>query len=242
MSALADFGPRDCPGTRPLEGHVVRVEPIVDDRHFDALFAAFAEDSTGGIFDHLPYGPFADRAAFRAWAEATYLADDIRFHAILPSAAGRAEGVAALMRTDTANGVTEIGHICLAPSLQRSRAASEAFYLIMERVFDELGYRRLEWKCDDRNQPSKRAAERLGFVYEGLFRQHMIVKGRNRDTAWYAIVDRDWPRVRSGFEAWLAPDNFDTEGRQRRALAPVRESLAARQQGEAVIIPAPERS
>nr|WP_210348909.1 GNAT family protein [Aurantimonas marina] len=223
---MANYGPRQLPGTQPLEGHGVRVEPIVDARHFDALFAAFSKDRKSEIFDHLPYGPFADQAAFHRWAEATYLADNIRFHAILPSAAGRAEGVAALMRTDTANGVTEIGHICLSPSLQRSRAASEAFYLIMKRVFDELGYRRLEWKCDDRNQPSKRAAERLGFVHEGLFRQHMIVKGRNRDTAWYAIIDQDWPRVRSGFEAWLAPDNFDAAGRQRRGLTEMRESLA----------------
>lgn len=225
MSALANYAARQPPGTQPIEGHGVRVEPIVDARHFDALFAAFSEDREGGIFDHLPYGPFADQAAFHRWTEATYLADNIRFHAIVPSATGRAEGVAALMRTDTANGVTEIGHICLAPSLQRSRAASEAFYLIMNRVFDELGYRRLEWKCDDRNQPSKRAAERLGFRYEGLFRQHMIVKGCSRDTAWYAIIDRDWPTIKAGFEAWLAPDNFDTEGRQRRGLAEIRESL-----------------
>ncbi len=229
MSALANYGPRQLPGVTLIEGRLVRVEPIVDDRHFDALFAAFAQDGEGRIFDHLPYGPFADQAAFRRWAEATYLADNIRFHAILPSATGRAEGVAALMRTDTANGVTEIGHICLAPSLQRSRAASEAFYLIMNRVFDELGYRRLEWKCNDRNQSSKRAAERLGFVYEGLFRQHMIVKGRNRDTAWYAIIDCDWPVVKAGFEAWLAPANFDAEGRQQRALAEMREGLAALQ-------------
>lgn len=229
MSALANYAPRQFPGTQPIEGHFVKVEPIVDHRHFDTLFAAFAEDREGRIFDHLAYGPFADRAAFRDWAQATYLADTIRFHAILPLATGRAEGVAALMRTDTANGVTEIGHICLAPSLQRSRAASEAFYMIMRRVFDELGYRRLEWKCDDRNQPSKRAAERLGFRYEGLFRQHMIVKGRNRDTAWYSVIDRDWPAVKAAFAAWLAPDNFDAEGCQRRALTEIRDGLAAGQ-------------
>lgn len=229
MSALTDFAAREFPGTQPIAGHFVKVEPIVDHRYFGALFAAFAEDGQGSIFDHMAYGPFADEAAFRRWAEATYLADNIRFHAILPLTTGRAEGVAALMRTDTANGVSEIGHICLAPSLQRSRAASEAFYLIMRRVFDELGYRRLEWKCDDRNQPSKRAAERLGFRYEGLFRQHMIVKGRNRDTAWYAIIDRDWPTVKVGFEAWLAPENFDAEGRQRCGLAEIRDGLAAGQ-------------
>jgi len=226
VNRLTDFAARQFPGTQPIEGHFVKVEPIVDARHFGALFAAFAEDGQGSIFDHMAYGPFADEAVFRSWAETTYLADNIRFHAILPSSTGRAEGVAALMRTDTANGVTEIGHICLAASLQRSRPASEAFYLIMRRVFDELGYRRLEWKCDDRNQPSKRAAERLGFRYEGLFRQHMIVKGRNRDTAWYAILDRDWPTVKAGFEAWFAPENFDAEGRQRRGLTEMRESLA----------------
>lgn len=226
MSALADYGSRQFPGTQSIAGHFVKVEPIVDHRYFGALFAALAEDGQGSIFDHMAYGPFADEAVFRSWAEATYLADNIRFHAILPLTTGRAEGVAALMRTDAANGVTEIGHICLAPSLQRSRAASEAFYLIMRRVFDEMGYRRLEWKCDDRNQPSKRAAERLGFRYEGLFRQHMIVKGRNRDTAWYSILDSDWPTVKAGFDAWLAPENFDAEGRQRRGLTEMRESLA----------------
>ena len=226
MSALADYGSRQFPGAQPIAGHFVKVEPIVDARHFEALFAAFAEDGQGSIFDYMAYGPFADAAVFRRWAEATYLADNIRFHAILPLTTGRAEGVAALMRTNTANGVSEIGHICLATSLQRSRAASEAFYLIMRRVFDELGYRRLEWKCDDRNQPSRRAAERLGFRYEGLFRQHMIVRGRNRDTAWYSLIDGDWPTVKAGFDAWLAPENFDAEGRQRRGLTEMRESLA----------------
>ncbi len=144
------------------------------------------------------------------------------FHAIVPSSSNRAEGVAALMRIDPANGVIEIGHICLSPGLQQTRAATEAFALLFSRVFDELGYRRLEWKCNDQNMPSKRAAARLGFTFEGVFRQHMVTKGRNRDTAWFSIVDAEWPKVKAGFDAWLQPENFDARGRQRRSLSQLR--------------------
>jgi RimJ/RimL family protein N-acetyltransferase len=132
------------------------------------------------------------------------------------------------MRITPEHGVIEIGHIWFASALQRTRQATEAIYLLARHAFDDLGYRRFEWKCDSLNQPSRRAAERFGFVFEGVFRQHMVIKDRNRDTAWFSILDGEWPLVRAAFEAWLAPENFDEEGRQRRPLAEVRNSLAGR--------------
>lgn len=218
---LAGWTARPRPGEAPIEGRAVRVEPIVDARRFEELWEAYAEGDAS-LWRWMSYGPFGGKAEFMRFAETTYLAPDILFHAIVPHSSGRAEGVAALMRTDAANGVTEIGHICLAPTLQATRAASEAFYLMMVRVFDELGYRRLEWKCDSRNAPSRAAAERLGFTYEGLFRKHMIVKGRNRDTTWFSIVDSDWPALKAGFRAWLDDANFTADGRQKARLAEMR--------------------
>ncbi|MEX6505272.1 GNAT family N-acetyltransferase [Jiella sp. M17.18] len=226
MSDLTDFMPRAAPGHEPISGGTVAVEPIRDASRFDELFAAFSADAAGSLWAWLPYGPFADRDAFRAFAERTYLAQDIVFHAIIPASSGRAEGVAALMRTDRANGVTEVGHVCLAPSLQKTAAATEAFFLLMRRVFDELGYRRFEWKCDSGNIPSRNAALRLGFRFEGVFRQHLIVKGRNRDTAWYAMLDHEWPALKAGFETWLGDDNFDASGGQIRSLGAVRKEAA----------------
>ena len=239
MSDLAAFDPRAFPGDETMTGLHVTVEPIVDERRFGELFEAFADDPDGQVFTHLAYGPFRTREGFKTFARRTYLADDIVFHALIPSAksrgapgasaatgAGKAEGVMALMRIDTGNGVAEIGHICLAPRLQRTVAASEAVFLLMTRIFAELEYRRFEWKCDDANGRSKRAAERFGFTYEGLFRQHMVVKGRNRDTAWFSILDGEWPQVRNAFEAWLDADNFNADGRQRRSLAEIRKALA----------------
>ena len=222
LSDLGGFAPRAWPGTEPMDGRFVRVEPIVDKGRFDELYDAFAADRSGRIFDYMSYGPFADREAFHSFARDIYLSGDMRFHALVPASTGRAGGVAALMRADRGNGVIEIGHICLAPSLQQTAAASEALFLILDRALGELGYRRLEWKCNDANLASRRAAERLGFRYEGTFRQHMIVKGCNRDTAWFSIVDSEWPAIREGFEAWLAPDNIDADGRQRRRLEEMR--------------------
>ncbi|WP_279482561.1 GNAT family protein [Aureimonas sp. SK2] len=217
---LSHWEPRELPGHRTMIGNHVRVEPIRDARRFAELHAAF--EGHDRLWDYLAYGPFETAEDFGRFANTTYVGADPMFHAIVPTLSNRAEGVAALMRLDPANGVVEIGHICLSPGLQQTRAATEAFFLLFERVFDELGYRRLEWKCNDRNAPSKRAAERLGFHHEGLFRQHMVSKGRNRDTAWFSIIDGDWPKVRAGFEAWLDPDNFDRNGRQRRSLAQCR--------------------
>lgn len=222
MITLDQWTTRPRPGRQPLSGTSVHVEPIVDASRFGQLYEAFSAPGSDALWDYLPYGPFADRTSFESFAERTYRTEDPLFHAIVPVQSGKAEGVASLMRIDPPNGVVEIGHICLARSLQGTRAATEAFYLLLRRVFEELGYRRLEWKCNAANAPSKRAAERLGFTFEGLFRQHMIVKGANRDTAWYAILDSDWPALAKAFESWLAPENFDADGRQRWSLADFR--------------------
>jgi RimJ/RimL family protein N-acetyltransferase len=207
------------PPRTPLEGRYCRVEPLDPDRHAAALHQANLEDAENRIWTYLPYGPFETLDDYRAWMAASCLGDDPLFHAIIDKSRGVACGVASYLRIDPPFGVIEVGHINFAPRLQNTRAATEAMYLMMRRVFDELGYRRYEWKCNALNARSCRAAERLGFRHEGIFRQATISKGRNRDTAWYAILDRDWPAVRQAFEAWLDPANFDADGRQRESLS-----------------------
>jgi RimJ/RimL family protein N-acetyltransferase len=198
-------------------GRTCRIEPV-EPSHAGPLHDAFAADRDGRDWTYLPYGPFTDAAALRGWMEQACLGDDPLFHTVIDAATGRPLGLASYLRIEPAVGVIEVGHIHYAPALQRSVAATEAMALMMCRVFDELGYRRYEWKCDALNAPSRRAAERLGFRFEGVFRQATITKGRNRDTAWYAIIDRDWPDIRTAFERWLDPANFDGDGRQRRRL------------------------
>ncbi len=209
---------RPRPPRAPMAGAACRVEPL-DPAHGDDLFAAYAEDREGRIWTYLPYGPFASREAFGAWLAERAAGEDPLFHAIVERASGRAQGVASYLRLEPAVGVIEVGHINLAPRLQRSSAATEAMFLMMRRVFDELGYRRYEWKCDALNERSRRAAERLGFRFEGVFRQATIYKGRNRDTAWYAIVDRDWPALKLLYKRWLDAANFDADGRQKVPLS-----------------------
>jgi RimJ/RimL family protein N-acetyltransferase len=208
--------PRPRPPRSPMRGQWCDVVPLDPDAHAAALYAAYAEDAEGRIWTYLPKGPFADLAAYRAWVDETCLTDDPMFHTILVE--GQPLGVASLMRIDPANGVIEVGHINFAPALSRTRAATEAMFLMMSRAFDELGYRRYEWKCDALNAPSRSAALRLGFTHEGTFRQATTYTGRNRDTAWFAITDGDWPRLKAGFQAWLDPANFDENGRQRTRL------------------------
>lgn len=222
---LSAYAPRQHPGAARLEGRLVRLERVVP-AHLPALYAAFSAPGAEGNWTYLPYGPFADAAAFEAFAERTYFGDDPCFFTVLSRETGAPLGVLSLMRIDTANGVIEVGHICFSPALQRRPEATEAQYLLMKHVFDTLGYRRYEWKCHNDNAPSHAAALRLGFSFEGLFRQHMIVRGRNRDTAWYAILDHEWPALRSAFETWLSADNFDAEGRQRRRLQDCRPAMA----------------
>lgn len=208
--------PRPRPPRSPMQGHWCEVLPLDPDAHAAGLYAAYAADTEGRIWTYLPQGPFADLAAFRAWMDATCLSDDPLFHTILVD--GQPMGVASLMRIDPANGVIEVGNINYAPALSQTRAATEAMYLLMARAFDTLGYRRYEWKCDALNAPSRHAAARLGFTYEGTFRQAIVYKGRNRDTAWFSILDSEWPRLKAGFEAWLDPSNFDANGQQRHRL------------------------
>lgn len=218
---VSGWQPRPLPPATPLEGRFARIERLDPTRHAADLYAANAADQSGAMWTYMGYGPFADAAAYRAWAEDMAPKSDPLFHAIVDRASNSARGVASFLRIDSGNGVIEVGHIAYAPSLQRTSTATEAMYLLMRRVFDELGYRRYEWKCDALNAPSQAAARRLGFTYEGTFRQAMIYKGRNRDTAWFSIIDRDWPRLKAGFEAWLAPANFDEAGRPRQSLGAV---------------------
>jgi len=202
-----------------MVGRFCRVEPLDAERHAADLFAANQLDAEGRNWTYLFQEPFRDLQSYRAWLEQVAKADDPLFHSIVDAKTGKAVGVATFMRIDRANGVIEVGNINYSPLLQRTPAATEAMFLMMARVFDELKYRRYEWKCDSLNAPSRAAALRLGFQYEGLFRQAVIYKGRNRDTTWFSMVDSEWPRLKRAYEQWLAPENFDGEGRQKRGLS-----------------------
>jgi len=206
------------PPRTALEGRYCRLEPLDPAHHAGDLHAANSLDPDGRMWTYMGYGPFGSEAEYRTWAESVAGDGDPLFMTILDAENGKAAGVASYLRVQVEMGVVEVGHIAYSPALQRTRAATEAMYLMMARVFDELGYRRYEWKCDALNAASRKAAERLGFVYEGIFRQALVYKGRNRDTAWYAVIDKDWPALKSAFEAWLAPENFDADGRQLRPL------------------------
>ena len=222
--ALPDWTPRPAPPRTAMTGRLCRVEPLDPSVHAADLLEAFSADREDRIWTYLPYGPFADLQAFRTWMTESCLGEDPFFHAIVDGESGKALGVASYLRITPAVGVIEVGHINLSPALQKTPKATEAMYLMMARVFDELGYRRYEWKCNALNAGSCAAAERLGFTFEGIFRQATIAKGRNRDTAWYSILDKEWPRAKAAFESWLAPENFDGEGRQIRSLAEIRAS------------------
>jgi RimJ/RimL family protein N-acetyltransferase len=206
------------PPRTALAGRYCRVEPLNPARHADELFRASALDATGRNWTYMSYGPFDTLEAYRGWMQSYCLGDDPLFHAIVDNATGRAVGVASYMRIDPRNGSIEVGHINYSPLLQRKAAATETTYLMMKRAF-ELGYRRYEWKCDALNAPSRAAAQRLGFSFEGVFRQATIYKGRSRDTAWYAAIDSEWPELERAFRRWLDPANFDTQGNQRLRLS-----------------------
>ena len=216
---LPNWTARPFPPRTPMEGRFARLEPIDAARHTDELFDAFAESRDGSIWTYIAYGPFAEKSALRALLADREKTQDPIMYAIRDKAAGRALGVATHMRIDPPAGVIEVGGITYGPALQRTPVSTEAMFLMMRRAFDELGYRRYEWKCDALNAPSRAAALRLGFRFEGIFRQATVYKGRNRDTAWFSIVDSEWPALKAGFERWLAPENFDGGGRQLRSLA-----------------------
>ncbi|HJU31399.1 MAG TPA: GNAT family protein [Hyphomicrobiaceae bacterium] len=202
-----------------MQGRFARVEVLDADRHGEDLFAANRLDAAGRNWTYLNIGPFERFEDYRAWLDRVCGKSDPMFHAVVDLATEKAVGVAAYMRIELAHGCIEVGSINYSPLLQRKPAGTEAMYLMMARVFDELGYRRYEWKCDTLNAPSRAAAARLGFTHEGLFRQAVVNKGRNRDTDWFSIIDSEWPALKAAYEQWLAPGNFDAGGRQRRLLA-----------------------
>ena len=206
------------PPRAAMAGRYCRVEPIEPARHARELYDANALDPSGRNFTYGTAGPFESFDAYRRWMETSCLGDDPLFHAIVDMTLGKATGVASYLRIDPGNGAIEVGHINYSPLLQRKRAATEAMYLMMKRAF-ELGYRRYEWKCDALNAPSRVAAQRLGFSYEGVFRQAVVYKGRSRDTAWYAAIDGEWPELERAFLRWLDPENFDSGGNQRVRLS-----------------------
>jgi RimJ/RimL family protein N-acetyltransferase len=215
---LAHWTPRPRPTAPALEGRWCRLERLDPARHGDSLYEASAAPGVEARYRYLFEGPPADRAGFDAWLMRAAAGEDPRFYAVIDPATGRAEGRQGLMRITPEHGVIEIGSILWGPRIAKTRIATEALYLFARYALDDLGYRRFEWKCDAANAPSRGAAERFGFTFEGIFREHMVVKGRNRDTAWFAIVDRDWPAIRAAMERWLAPGNFDADGKQRQRL------------------------
>jgi RimJ/RimL family protein N-acetyltransferase len=202
-----------------LRGDRVSLEPLDPARHADALAESADVDR---VWAYLPYGPFAERAAFDDYLAALAASEDPLAYAIVDPAASAARGVCTFLRIEPAHGAIEIGHIWMSPALQRTREATEAIFLLARHAFEALGNRRLEWKCNALNAASCRAAERFGFTYEGTFRQAQVIKGRNRDTAWYSMLDREWPAIRAGFAAWLDDANFDAQGRQRARMADLR--------------------
>lgn len=225
--AVAAWMPPQRPPRATMTGASCRLEPLDPARHAADLFDANRVDTAGRMWTYLAYGPFDTLDAYRAWAQRMSQTDDPQFFAVIDGASGRAAGVASFLRIDPPNGSIEVGHIAYAPPLQRTRAATEAMYLMMQRAFT-LGYRRYEWKCDALNARSRAAAQRLGLSYEGVFRQATVYKGRNRDTAWYAAIDREWSRLDAAFTTWLRPENFDAAGCQRTHLAALTAPILAR--------------
>ncbi|MCJ2143637.1 GNAT family N-acetyltransferase [Methylobacterium sp. E-066] len=219
---LPDWTPRPRPPRAPMEGRFCRIVPLDAEAHAAGLFATYSAAPDQRNWTYLPDEMPESEAVFRVRLEARAASEDPLFHTILDPASGAPLGIASYLRIDPGNGVIEVGHLHFGPQLQRAPAATEAMALMMARAFDELGYRRYEWKCDSLNAPSRAAALRLGFTFEGIFRKATVVKGRSRDTAWFSITDAEWPRVRAGLKAWLDPANFDADGRQRRGLAALR--------------------
>lgn len=219
------------PARTPLLGHYAHVEPLHPRNHARELWNA---SHTGGeddrIWDYLGYGPFSSVETFQSWLRDCSSVADPTFYAIRDRRNGLASGMASFLNIHPNTGVIEIGHIWLGLGLQNTTAATESLYLLMRYAMDDLGYRRLEWKCDALNQPSRNAAVRLGFAFEGIFYRHLIVKGKNRDTAWFSILDTEWPRIRDNFEAWLSLSNFDEDGRQLRSLGEMNRALRAESQ------------
>lgn len=224
---LENWQPRPRPERKVMEGRYVKLEPLDAEKHGDGLYAASSVADADARFAWLPDHAPQSRAAFQPWLEKAAASPDPLFFAVIDKQSGKVAGRQTLMRIDAANGVIEIGNIYWGPLVSRKPAATEAQYLFAAYAFDELGYRRYEWKCNNANAPSKRAAERFGFKFEGIFRQHLVVKGENRDTAWYSIIDKEWPALKQAYQAWLDPANFDAEGRQKKRLEELRAEFGA---------------
>lgn len=220
---LSGWTARPRPGHAALEGRTVRLEALDPARHGDGLYAVSTVPDAGERFRWLGDYPPLSREAFQEWLEQAAASADPFFHVVIDQETGAVGGRQALMRIDPSNGVIEVGNIYWGPGISRTVRATEALYLVARHVFEDLGYRRFEWKCNNANEPSRRAAERFGFTHEGLFRQHMVVKGENRDTAWFSMLDSEWPALKSAFDGWLDPANFDKEGRQRKRLEAFRD-------------------
>ncbi len=213
---------RTPPQRRTIEGRYCRLEPLDAARHTSDLYSAYCQAGDDRDWTYMVMGPFADEDSYRCYLDGAAASSDPLHYAVIDRRSGRAVGTLALMRIDLKNGVVEVGTVMFSPALKRTPISTEAQYLLMRYVFEDLGYRRYEWKCDSLNEPSRKAAARLGFQYEGMFRQALVYKGRNRDTAWFSIIDSEWPALRTAFEAWLAPENFDQHGAQRLALSAMR--------------------
>lgn len=219
MTDLSQWQGVPRPQRVPLDGLYARLEPLDPARHGDDLYAAAIAPGAADRFRYLFETVPSSRADFDAWLVKVATSDDPLFFAVIDKATGKAEGRQALMRIDPTHGVIEIGSIHWGPAIARSRVATEALFLFARYAFETLGYRRFEWKCHNGNEPSKRAAERFGFTFEGIFRQHMVAKGANRDTAWFSIIDSEWPRLAVAYSRWLDPANFDGTGQQRQRLS-----------------------
>jgi RimJ/RimL family protein N-acetyltransferase len=224
---VTGWQPRERPARVTIEGEFCRIEPIDLERHAADLFEAYGKAPDGRDWTYLFAEPFADFAAFREYLAKAAISSDPFHYAVIDRASGKAVGTFALMRIEPVHGVIEVGSVTFSPLLKQTPLSTEAQYLLMRYVFDELGYRRYEWKCDSLNAPSRKTALRLGFQFEGIFRQAIVYKGRNRDTAWFAVIDTDWPLVKSAFEQWLSKENFDAGGKQRATLASLREAAAS---------------
>jgi len=219
---MQDWTGCEFPSRSEMVGQYCRLERIDIQLHADDLFHAYGKDQDQSNWTYLPYGPFENKADFVTWLEATSLGDDPLFYTVIDLKTNKAIGVATYLRINPKDGVIEVGHIHFSPLMQQTPISTEAMYLMMRRVFNELGYRRYEWKCDSLNGPSRAAALRLGFQFEGIFRQLTMYKGRNRDTAWFSILDKEWPKLEAAFKNWLDPQNFDENGQQRKSLSSLR--------------------
>lgn len=233
---VKDTSPAVRPRRETLEGSVVRLQPLDPLADSDALYEGTHGEQSEELWRYLPDGPFPDRSTFDAYLTRASVSEDPLFLAIVDKSSGLAIGMDAYLRIDPVSKVIEVGHILFTPKLQRTVAATEAMFLMAKYVF-ELGYRRYEWKCNSLNEPSLRAARRLGFTFEGIFRQHMIVKGRNRDTAWFSMLDSEWPARKAAFERWLDPKNFDENGVQKLSLSAANSGVT-----ETPVFHQPERS